>query len=79
MHFVTLCCSRNSPPRAWLLNTGPKDQRLMDTLLWDPQWFRTGVQLDPGAAGPGGLWDWRSAAVVSKYSPSTLSLFYVFL
>ncbi|XP_057268850.1 synaptic vesicle 2-related protein isoform X1 [Pezoporus wallicus] len=41
----------------------PEDQRLMDPLLWDPQWFRPGVQLDPGAAGPGGLWDWRSASV----------------
>ncbi|XP_074777464.1 synaptic vesicle 2-related protein isoform X2 [Athene noctua] len=42
----------------------PKDQRVVDALLWDPQWFCTSVQLDLGAAGPGGLRDWRSASVV---------------
>lgn len=68
-------------PLAFLLNTGAKDQCVMDALLWDPQWFCTGVQLDLGAEGPGGLWHWRSASVVSKYSRTQISfpsLFYVF-
>lgn len=58
----------HNPFSACWLNTGPEDQCVMDPVLWDSQWFCTSVQLDPCAQGTGGLWDWRSASVVSKYS-----------
>lgn len=77
VYILLICGTAETFPFACLLNTGAKDQCAMDTLLWDPQWFCTGVQLDLGAEGPGGLWHWRSASVVSKYSQVQISLFYL--
>lgn len=47
-------------------STGAEDQCALDSVLWHPQCFRTRVQLDPGAPGPGGLRDRRGPPVVSK-------------
>jgi hypothetical protein len=47
---------------------GTEDQCAVDTVLWHPQRLRARVQLDPGAARPGGLWDRRGPPVVSKHS-----------
>lgn len=53
------------------LCAGAEDQRALDSVLRDPQCFRARVQLDPGAPGPGGLWNRRGPPVVSKYPPSS--------
>lgn len=47
-------------------SAGAEDQCALDPVLWHPQCFRARVQLDPGAPGPGGLWDRRGPPVVSK-------------
>lgn len=48
-------------------SAGAEDQRSLDSVLRHPQCFRTRVQLDPSAPGPGGLRDRRGPPVVSKY------------
>lgn len=55
-------CDLVSPVRA-----GAESQRALDSVLRRPQCFRTRVQLDPGAAGPGRLRDRRGPPIVSKH------------